>query len=47
MRQVLSLTALGVRAASLTSLSSKEEVAAVYGSMDRGEVKLMYVTPEK
>ncbi|GLI58828.1 hypothetical protein VaNZ11_000592 [Volvox africanus] len=45
--QVLSLRALGIDGACLTSLSSKEDVAAVYGKMDRGELKLLYVTPEK
>ncbi|GIL70438.1 hypothetical protein Vretimale_3595 [Volvox reticuliferus] len=45
--QVLSLRALGIDGACLTSLSSKEDVAKVYGKMDRGELKLLYVTPEK
>ncbi|GLC73616.1 hypothetical protein PLESTF_001400400 [Pleodorina starrii] len=45
--QVLSLRALSISGSCLTSLSSKEEVAEVYGKMDRGELKLLYVTPEK
>ncbi|KAG2491389.1 hypothetical protein HYH03_010180 [Edaphochlamys debaryana] len=45
--QVLSLRALGISGGSLTSLSSKEDVAAMYGRMDKGELKLLYVTPEK
>ncbi|KXZ55835.1 hypothetical protein GPECTOR_2g1386 [Gonium pectorale] len=45
--QVLSLRALGLGGCALTSLSSKEEVAEVYSKMDRGEVQLLYVTPEK
>ncbi|GFR46854.1 hypothetical protein Agub_g8494, partial [Astrephomene gubernaculifera] len=45
--QVLSLKALGISGGCLTSLSSKEDTAAVYGKMDKGELKLLYVTPEK
>ena len=45
--QVLSLRALGISGGSLTSLSSKDDVASMYGRLDRGELKLLYVTPEK
>lgn len=45
--QVLSLRALSIDGACLTSLSSKEDVADVYSRMDRGQLKLLYVTPEK
>ncbi|KAG2445794.1 hypothetical protein HXX76_000398 [Chlamydomonas incerta] len=45
--QVLSLRALRIDGACLTSLSSKEDVAEVYGRLERGQLKLLYVTPEK
>lgn len=41
------LHALGVPAASLTSLSSKEASAQVYGQLEAGSLRLLYVTPER
>ncbi|KAH7439704.1 hypothetical protein KP509_04G073400 [Ceratopteris richardii] len=47
--QVMGLTALGVAAAMLTSVTSKEEEKTIYKSLEKGEgeLKLLYVTPEK
>jgi ATP-dependent DNA helicase Q1 len=53
---VLGLSALGVRAAALTSLTDKEEVAAITRQVDEeagaaagggGGLRLLYCTPEK
>ncbi|KAI5071425.1 hypothetical protein GOP47_0013676 [Adiantum capillus-veneris] len=47
--QVMGLTALGIPAAMLTSVTSKEQEKTVYKSLEKGEseLKLLYVTPEK
>ncbi|KIZ03728.1 RecQ protein-like (DNA helicase Q1-like) [Monoraphidium neglectum] len=46
--QVLGLQAIGVAAASLTSLTPKDEVTSLYQQMaPGGGLRLMYVTPEK
>ncbi|MCH8552583.1 MAG: RecQ family ATP-dependent DNA helicase [Natronospirillum sp.] len=45
--QVDALNALGVPAARLDSSRTGEEVQAIYQSMDRGELKLLYVAPER
>ncbi|TGG92897.1 RecQ family ATP-dependent DNA helicase [Natronospirillum operosum] len=45
--QVDALNALGVPAARLDSSRTGEEVQAIYQSMDQGELKLLYVAPER
>lgn len=47
--KVMGLTALGISAAMLTSVTSKEEEKTIYKSLEKGEgeLKLLYVTPEK
>lgn len=47
--QVMGLTALGIQAAMLTSVTSKEEEKTIYKSLEKGEgeLKILYVTPEK
>ena len=45
--QVDALNALGVPAARLDSSRTGEDVQAIYHSMDRGELKLLYVAPER
>jgi len=47
-QQVHSLTSTGIAAASLTSLSPKEEVNSIYSQMaPGGPLRLMFCTPEK
>ncbi len=41
------LSALGVAAAGLTSLSSKEETAATLKQLEAGKLALVYATPER
>eukprot|EP00850_Spirogloea_muscicola_P001648 SM000006S19413 [mRNA] locus=s6:620903:626921:+ [translate_table: standard] len=47
--QVMGLTALGIAAAMLTSITTKAEMAAIYSALEKGEgqLRLLYVTPEK
>jgi ATP-dependent DNA helicase Q1 len=45
----MGLRTLGISASMLTSVTSKEEEKEVYKALEKGEgeVKLLYVTPEK
>ena len=45
----MGLRTLGISASMLTSVTSKEEEKEIYKSLEKGEgeVKLLYVTPEK
>lgn len=45
--QVLALEHLKIPAQCLTTLTKKEEVNNIYKSMENGDLRLMYVTPEK
>ena len=45
--QTLGLTALGIQGAALTSLTSKDEAAAIYRRLDApdGNIRLLYGAP--
>lgn len=45
--QVAALQALGVKAGALTSGNTEEETEEVFGALERGELKLLYVAPER
>ncbi len=45
--QVDALNALGIQAARLDSSLTGEEVQTIYRAMDQGELKLLYVAPER
>ncbi|MFO1107472.1 MAG: DNA helicase RecQ [Amaricoccus sp.] len=45
--QVRALRAAGVSAGALTSGNSPEDNEAVFGAIDRGELKLLYIAPER
>lgn len=45
--QVDALTALGISAARIDSSLSNDEVRALYHSMQQGQVRLLYVSPER
>lgn len=45
--QVGALTAAGVKAAALNSTQSPEDQAALRASLRRGEIEILYVTPER
>jgi ATP-dependent DNA helicase RecQ len=45
--QVRSLRALGVEAGALTSQNSGDETAAVFGALEAGRLKLLYLAPER
>lgn len=45
--QVRGLQAAGVSAGALTSGNTQEETDAVFGALERGELKLLYMAPER
>jgi ATP-dependent DNA helicase RecQ len=45
--QVDALTARGIAAARLDSTLNADELAALYGRLDAGEIKLLYIAPER
>jgi len=45
--QVRALQAFGVAAGALTSGNTEDETEAVFAALDRGEIKLLYMAPER
>ena len=45
--QVRSLQAVGVTAGTLTSGNTQEETDLVWDSLERGDLKLLYIAPER
>jgi ATP-dependent DNA helicase RecQ len=45
--QVLSLKENGIQAAMISSMQSEEEVSTIVGGLLKGEIKLLYVAPER
>jgi len=45
--QVRALRETGVEAAALTSGNTTEETDAIYSALDRGQIKLLYMAPER
>lgn len=45
--QVRALKAVGVNAGALTSGNTEEETQAVWGALEAGELKLLYIAPER
>ena len=45
--QVRALTEAGVPAAALTSASTPDEAAGIFAALDRGDLKLLYIAPER
>ncbi len=45
--QVSQMQSLGIAAATLNSMTQEEEAAAIWAQMRKGEMKLLYVSPER
>ncbi len=45
--QVRGMTEVGVGAGALTSGNTEEEIDAVWAGLERGEIKLLYMAPER